>query len=84
MEIEPIATCLDCRETIHTFFYTGCRQCIEKNYSVSLDNKLQRVLTRASSLSYKNCSLGDPCEELLLVNDCLRKGHQVLIAPCYA
>lgn len=89
MGADPIAMCGNCREVTSIFNLTSCVQCINDRFSTNINDKTGRVVTKVNEEKGRKqfttpyCSRDTICEELERVVKETKKGHRVLIDPCW-
>lgn len=89
MGADPIAMCGNCREVTSMFSLTSCVKCINDRFATDINEKIGRVVTEKHEKNGRKqfiapyCSRDTICEELERVIQETKKGHRVLIDPCW-
>lgn len=86
MGADPIAMCGGCRKIVGYFSLTACVECINVRYLTDIDEHEGRLITKNNQINNEwepNCHLEYPCEALLKIDDHLKKGHKIVVDPCW-
>lgn len=89
MGADPIAMCGNCREVLSVFNLTSCVSCINDRFATDINEKSGRVLTHEHAVKGEKqfttpyCSRDTICEEMQRLLNHTKKGHRLLLDPCW-
>lgn len=89
MGADPIAMCGNCRKVTAYFDLTACVDCINDRFATNINETKGRVVTQEheekGSKLFKepHCHRDEICRSLEKIVEETKKGHRVLIDPCW-